>query len=186
MFRSSRGPDPFLHIHPWAYRHLYPLSDDELVGLFNAIADSMSGNIFADLLRPSWEETKNRILCIIEQRGNNAMVIFPGSSFRSFGTFQRMSSSLSITQTAPMPNVTIQSIPVPQQNVTFQPGFVPQQNITFASAPAPAPLPPPAAVTVHHVALYGPYGNVIGSRPETEKEKDDREYAAWKAEHGAK
>jgi len=182
MFRSSRGPDPFLHLHPWAYHHLNPFSDDELVGLFDAIADLMSGNIFADLL----EETRNRILRILERRGSNAMGIFPGSSFGSFGTFPRMSSSLSITQTAPMPNVTIQSIPVPQQNVTFQPGFVPQQNITFASAPAPAPLPPPAAVTVHHVALYGPYGNVIGSRPETEKEKDDREYAAWKAEHGAK
>ena len=187
MFRSSRGPDPFLHIHPWAYRHLYPLSDDELVGLFNAIADSMSGNIFADLLRPVWGETNDRILRILEQRGSNTMGIFPGSSFGSVGTFPRMSSSLSITQTAPMPNVTIQAIPAPQQNINFQPGFVPQQNITFVPPPAPAPQPPPAALPdIHYVTVYGPYGNVIGTRLETEKEKDDREYAVWKAEHGAK
>jgi len=187
MFRSSRGPDPFLHIHPWAYHHLNPLSDDQLVGLLDAIDDSMSGNIFVDLIGPSWEETRNRILRILEQRGGNAIGIFPGSRFGNFGTFPRMSSSLSITQTAPMPNVTIQTIPAPQQNITFQSIPAPQQNVTFVPPPAPAPLPPPVALPdIHYVTSYGPYGNVIGTRLETEKEKDDREYAAWKAEHGAK
>jgi len=103
------------------------------------------------------------------------MGIFPGSSFGSFGTFPRMSTSLSITQTAPMPNVTIKSIPAPQQNITFVP------------PPAPAPLPPPAALPDKHmIQEFDAYGNCLGVRPETEKEKDDREYAAWKAEHGAK
>ncbi|KAI4671929.1 uncharacterized protein J4E78_000427 [Alternaria triticimaculans] len=89
--------------------------------------------------------------------------------------------------TAPMPNVTIQTIPAPQQNITFQSIPAPQQNITFVPPPAPAPLPPPTALPDKHmIQEFGPYGNYLGLRPETEKEKDDREYAAWKAEHGAK
>ena len=191
MFRPSCGFDFSLPSHPWPSRQLKSLSDADLRSLFEEVGDKIDDGTYGRIGVFDAELTRARILRILEDRGSTGMGIGMGLGFSGFGLgvpgiLPRMSPALSITQTAPMPNVTIQSIPAPQQNVTFQPGFVPQQNITIASAPAPVPLPPPAAVTVHHVALYGPYGDVIGSRPETEKEKDDREYAAWKAEHGAK
>jgi len=165
-----------LYPHPWGYLQLDVFSDEDLMGLYNEIDEKRIGGYISVFQQPGVKQTQSRIMSTLNRRNGGFMGISRISLHQqSLGSFPSLSSGLSITQTAPMPNLTIQNIPAPQQNVTFVP------------APAPAPLPPPAALPDKHmIQEFDAYGNCLGVRPETEKEKDDREYAAWKAEHGAK
>jgi hypothetical protein len=173
--------------HPWKLREARSCSTHQLwlacEEINNTIrADRMRSFAPASYLR----ETQDKCQQVIDERRGSSFI----SSFPQFdmiglndlslemgrlGAISGVSPDLLMGQTAPQQSITFQSTPVPQQNITFEP----------APAPVPPPPPPPQE-TIHRVLLKDPFGRVIGSREETEKEKEDREYEAWKKEFGAK
>jgi hypothetical protein len=174
-------------LHPWKLREARSLSAEELTWAFSEIQSTIRATILLPLhIKRAMRETQDKISQVLdERRGSSFISSFP--QFDMIGlndlslemgrldTISGVSPGLLMGQTAPQQSITFQSTPVPQQNITFEP----------APAPAPPPPPPPQE-TIHRVLLKDPFGRVIGSREETEKEKEDREYEAWKKEFGAK
>jgi hypothetical protein len=157
------------HPHPWSLREVRACLDGDLINMHNEMGLAIAASPILSFDIVPVRQTRDKIQRVLLERGIDMNI---GLTLGGMGTLQSVSPNFVIEQPAQQ---RIFSLPASRPNITYQTIPIPQPTVSL-----PAPELPRQIIT------RDAFGNIVGVRNETEQEKDNREYEAWKREFGAK
>jgi hypothetical protein len=143
-------------------------SDADLSNMNNEMSLAITSSLLPAFDIIPVRQTRDKIQRVVLERGIDTSI---GLTWGGVGTLQGVSPGFVIGQPA---RQMIFSLPALQRNIAYQTIPVPQSTVSL-----PAPELPRQIIT------KDAFGNIVGVHNDTEQEKDDREYEAWKKEFGA-